>query len=375
MEMDSGQLAENMAIREVIELHPFEIRLPITLDLPRWTAFNSAAVVQNDVSDIIAVFQYFDEVAAANSLVYTASARKLRQALNILQRPGSETNIDDIMVCDRLAFEEETDIIPALAESLKKLDALDSLAITSQEPGTRATLEQTRERLFSVATTAVPIFNVWDSMSFIYTLCVESISSDLMAELHLFQFRTIVQILLNHWYTGPVKQSPSTVAAAWSDPGISAPVKIAFATTCSGEADDKVAMQKIRYAFATRLTSGLQIFRKRQQTVCMYYNPGNCPEWLTFIFLWNLPGQYSSICYNNRADKIFKFCEYCEELANYVDSMEIQVKDMWENSQLGEGKAEHVDRRRGHSYRRLMQYTDIQKKFGHVVGTNQGTNP
>ena len=34
------------------------------------------------------------------------------------------------------------------------------------------------------------------------------------------------------------------------------------------------------------------------------------------------------------------------------------------------GKAEPLERREGHSYRRLMQYAQIQKEFGHVVGSN-----
>jgi hypothetical protein len=55
---DWGQLVENMAIREVIDLHPLEIRLPIALDLPRWTAFSRAPGVKNDLSDVIVVFQY-----------------------------------------------------------------------------------------------------------------------------------------------------------------------------------------------------------------------------------------------------------------------------------------------------------------------------
>jgi hypothetical protein len=42
----------------------------------------------------------------------------------------------------------------------------------------------------------VPIFNIWDSISSIYTLCVEQIPTDLRAELRLFQFRTL-DLLVN----------------------------------------------------------------------------------------------------------------------------------------------------------------------------------
>ena len=40
-----------------------------------------------------------------------------------------------------------------------------------------------------------PVFNIWDSMSFIYTLCVEDIKTQLGAELHLYQFRLIISAL------------------------------------------------------------------------------------------------------------------------------------------------------------------------------------
>jgi len=41
----------------------------------------------------------------------------------------------------------------------------------------------------------VPLFNLWDSISFIYTKPVEPIGDQLLVELHLYQFWTIIQIL------------------------------------------------------------------------------------------------------------------------------------------------------------------------------------
>jgi hypothetical protein len=66
----------------------------------------------------------------------------------------------------------------------------------------------------------------------IYTLCVEPIQSDLQAELHLYQFRTIIRILSKHWYFE--RMSPTTAVATWSRSN-STRFTIAFATTCSGD--------------------------------------------------------------------------------------------------------------------------------------------
>lgn len=61
-------------------------------------------------------------------------------------------------------------------------------------------MERVRDELMLVAKTS--IFNIWNSIALIYTPCVEPVSSNLLAELHLFQFRNIAHILSKHWYTG-----------------------------------------------------------------------------------------------------------------------------------------------------------------------------
>lgn len=371
---DSSQLVEMIAISEVIDIHPPEIRMPISLDLPRWTAFDNTPAAPNDVSDVITVVEYFNQVATANSMEGTASVRKLRQALRILKHMTPQTNPEEIMSCDSLAFEKDIDVIPALNRSIDSLRALTLIPIGSQEHVTRTAVEQSQKQLLSVATMSVPIFNIWDSISLIYTLCVERILNDLMAELHLFQFRTIIQILSKHWYAGSYRLSPSTVAATWSDTNNSTSVRIAFATTCIGESREKRAMQDARYQFAKSLLTGLQVLKKTTGTLCMFYRPGNCPEWLTFILLWGHAGQYSSICQNKSRDEIFKLCAYCKELAQYFDIMGIHVNDIWDRSQLGVGKAVEIAPRTGFSYRRLMDYTQIKKEFGHVVGVCRGSN-
>src|SRR5437762_2696885 len=90
----------------------------------------------------------------------------------------------------------------------------------------------------------VPLFNMWDALSFIYSFCVEAIETQLKAELHLFQFRTILCVLRR----GPcfnATYAPTTVAATWSD---SFSV-IAFATSCVGEPRERKEMAAKRVEF------------------------------------------------------------------------------------------------------------------------------
>jgi hypothetical protein len=83
--------------------------------------------------------------------------------------------------------------------------------------------------------------------------------------------------------------------------------------------------------------------------VCAYYQPGNCPEWLTCILVCTNPG--ASICQNNNRDRIFELRAYCEELAQHLNDMGIQVSDPWNSSNLGVGEAVEIPQKDGFSGR------------------------
>ena len=40
-----------------------------------------------------------------------------------------------------------------------------------------------------------PLFNIWDNISFIYTICAEDVTTQLGTELHLYQFRIVIKAL------------------------------------------------------------------------------------------------------------------------------------------------------------------------------------
>lgn len=345
---DEGQtqLSEYLAIRKVYELKPQEMAEPIVLDLPRWTA----------TSDVRFILQYFSDIAAANSLHNTPAASKLVDALRTLD--NGDTKHDDILLCDELVFQS----------SIKFLQP--SLPDSAPEAGQQLTrLQHTCDELVHASMFSVPVFNIWDSISLIYTLCVEPITDHLHAELHLFQFRSIVQILSNHWHTR--HYTPSTVAAAWSKPDPSRSVTIAFATTCSGPLQSKRKMQRARYEFARYLIHGLKVVTETADSVLVRYNPGNCSDWPAIIMVCRVPGQYYSLCQNKTTDRIYKMCGYCLELQSALASMGIDLLDLWDCSNLGEGEVVEIQATVGYSFRKLMDYSTISQTYSHLAGVSR----
>lgn len=71
----------------------------------------------------------------------------------------------------------------------------------------------------------------------------------------------------------------------------------------------------------------------------MFCTPGNCPEWLTFIIVCQEePGRYYALCQNTPQDRIYKLCGYCEELQCALASLDIDLMDLYDRSNLGEGE-------------------------------------
>lgn len=357
---EQTHVVQLVAVRQAVELKQHPVSEPITLDLARWTpcASASANAQPNDMTIVKDVLQYFLNVATANSLRDTVAAQKLDRALTVINDISPETNMSHILICDRHAFEQSN-------LALTRLERL-CAPLAGQQ------LQLACDQLVQTAQYWVPIFNIWDSISLIYTLCAEPVTDNLHAELHLFQFRTIVQILSRHWYTGPAKRLPSTVVATWSSPDRPPknPVTITFATSSAASPTEKTEMAKARYAFAQGLIKGLEVI-KSQINVLGYYRPGNCPEWLTFIIVCRHPGQYLSICQTTSSDRIYKLCGYCQKLQEALARMQIDILDLWTRSSLGEGDAVEVPLAVGFSYRKLMGYLTITENFGDLAGVSQ----
>ena len=208
----------------------------------------------------------------------------------------------------------------------------------------------------------MPIFNIWNSIALLYTLCVEDIRTDVAAELHLFQFRMIIKWLCDHWYYQ--SYAPTTVAATWSAESRNTKrITIAIATTvAAGNARTKKIMQEARMAFAQTVVNNLSIARSSHKVLATY-RAGNCPEFITMVTVCRQEGIYKSLCFSSLKDQIYKMCGYCEQLRGAFRSIGINVIDIWDHSSLGLGSAQEVDPDLGFSNRELMTYEDIDRIF------------
>lgn len=401
-----AQLVQLIAISKVMKLEPVSIPKPITLDLPRWTRFTAEQEVPNDVTQIREVLHFFNEIVSANSLRHTTAAKKLTEALDTLNSVTPEADMTHILMCDRLSFGQQAMAVAYIDKSFSKVVALDpeseslvheldergytlnNLISTHDELRSRdlisirdhippqllqkvETLNRICKDLVNSVRCHVPIFNIWDSISLIYTLCVEPVTSNQQAELHLFQFRSMIQILAKHWYTGRRREiAPSTVAATWSepDPLRAESVAIAFATTCSGRRKQKADMANARTEFTKHLITSLDVLKKTSGDVLISFGPGNCPEWVTLTIICRSIGRYSSLCQTVSKDFIYKMCDYCAEFASALENMGVNILDLWAYSDLSLGEAVEMPSEEGFSYRALMKYSTVAEKFNQVRG-------
>jgi len=359
---EHSQIVQLVAVREIVELARTPVVTPIILDLPRWTSINSnipnPKLGTTDLAIVRNILQYFLDVAINNSLQNSSAARKLAEALNIIDSIGPSTKLDQITVASRQAFEPEQ--IPL--QQLQWIHVKGAINSSQQ-------LQEACQHLVQVTKINVPIFNIWDSISVIYTLCAESVTTSLQAELHLFQFRCIVEILSKHRYLGRDTAVPSTVAATWSDPGEADgnPLLIAFATTCAASKQDKPQIASARYDFAKTVVAALKVVKQRI-SILANFPPGNCAEYLSIVIVCRQVGYYISLCQRTSGDVIYKMCDYCQELRDVLAQMDINILDAWKTSFLGEGDAVEQVPAFGFSFRKLMTYASIREHFGYVTG-------
>ena len=345
--VDESQIVQLHAIRQVKELTVPDDSTTIRLDLSRW---NVGPRNNDDITDAKSVLEYFSNVARANLLQETPAGQKLQSILSLVNA-GTHT---DVPAVDTVAFEHASQVNALIGNfPIPRDDSEDWLV-------------SVREQLATAAYTYVPIFNIWDSISLIYTLCVEPVESSLQAELHSYQFRSMVKILSRLWDSEMRHMVPSTVAATWSELPAhpdSKSLTICFATTCVGKRDEKTAMAATRYEFARSLITGLDIIRSRSFSICSRYYPGNCPEWITFIVVCRRRGRFYSVCQNTSTQRMYKFCQYCQQLADALGKMGITVVDFCEESFLGDGEVINVPPEIGFSYRKLLSFSAISSRY------------
>jgi len=196
-------------------------------------------------------------------------------------------------------------------------------------------LEETRRLVLN----SVPLFNLWDFVSFLYTLCVEDIADHWHAELHLLQFRTILQAMRSVPYLSPGLVNPSTVVMVVGSGYTSLP--IAFATSCVGTRPDKREMARIRFDCMKQV---VEAYSKQEGGFTLYqkarvhfstWTPGNCAEWLAWLYVSHRVGKYFTLCYSlDAVGKVYKCCPHCHNLAQQLGSNDVMIYDLLEVSRL-----------------------------------------
>ena len=228
--------------------NPRPPRVPITLNLPRWISLREAGKrspggrVRVEIEEI---FRYFIQMANDNSLGDTVAAEKLKAALDLIQSTTDPR--PNVRRPERYSYGPAFHEVEYIAKII---------SVEVGPDGRRMALAPYPEQYVKYN---LPIFNIWDSFSFLYTVCVEEIANDTIAQLHLLQFRTMIQVICEH-RSGYLFDGPSTVAAAWPDPTDGEIIEtIVFATTCSGPREEK-SHGFSQISLRTRSISGIRSF-------------------------------------------------------------------------------------------------------------------
>jgi hypothetical protein len=308
----------------------------IKLDLTFWHAVLHEPVPANNLQKVDTILQFFVDVGTANGLDNTVAVQKLKTAILLVRNPPKKPP----SWLQRMSHSETAFRLPLIDSGGTLLRSTDdvSSALT---------------KLFQLATYNIPLFNIWDSISLIYTLCVEQTASTIATQLHVYQFRTIVRALANHPYFNSANNSPTTVVATWAQPGH----PVAFATSCSGGRTEKVAMALSRLEFAKAFAEQLDVVQQKVGLLARY-QVANCGEYFAFILVCRRIGEYSSLCLTIHNEYIYKICGYCEELRAALEKMGIGITDVWLESTLGIGPG--ITPENKFAYRHLLTFEEIQ---------------
>jgi hypothetical protein len=308
----------------------------INLDLNFWHAVLREPVPPNNLQKVDTILQIFVDIGTANGLDGTVAVQKLQNAISLIRNPPKQPP----SWLQRMSH----------SENILRLPLVDTdVAIIRSDEDVCSALT----KLSKLATYNVPLFNIWDSISLIYTLCVERTTSPTAAQLHLYQFRTIVRALANHPYFNSANNSPTTVVATWAQAGH----PVAFATSCSGGRTEKVAMARARLEFAKVFVEQLDVIQYKVGLLARY-QVANCGEYFAFIIVCRQIGEYSSLCLTIHNEYIYKICGYCEELKNALAKMGIGITDLWLESCLSIGP--EVTPENKFPYRHLLTFDEIK---------------
>ena len=312
----------------------------IRLNLESWKNIHDETLDESSArAHIDKIFNFFINVASSNNLATTPAVQTLRGSLSILRRRGD--------------FSREA----AKKNWQERISQL-SAPKTGHDPVST---------LRNLCLQGFPIFNIWDGISFIYTICVEDIKTQLGAELHLYQFRMIISILRKCDEYFATFAGPTTVAASWKEDAQNQPLAVAFATTAVGGRKGDTTKEVIaaaRQDFMTTLTKALTHESKKVNNRSPRNRPGNCPEYMIWPVVCQEGGKYKSLCFNMKGEWAYRCCGHCERTLEKLCANNIQIEDLWKTAFLS---TEDGSDEEPYPYRELQKdIVDRYKAFGEL---------
>ena len=141
----------------------------IGLNLEKWEKFvnepcNTATLMKARIDKI---FNIFINVASTNNLTDTPVVQILRESLSTLRHGGNFSRATTMK-----NWRERITQLSSAAPNYNSISNLRNLCLQG-----------------------FPVFNIWDSISFIYMICADDVKTNLGAELHLYQFRIIIRAI------------------------------------------------------------------------------------------------------------------------------------------------------------------------------------
>jgi hypothetical protein len=200
----------------------------IRLQLNEWTRLLRIHLgkLEEQCDRVRKILEYFMEEARRNRLGESSAVRILRNCLDELKLTDTDLASDDGTAAK--------DLWQSRIGQRKIQDVRQNMKYGAF--GESPSWLPTDSRLSTSLINKMPLFNLWDSLSFIYTKAVEPIVCQRQAELHLYQFWTIIRILKDCEQYFVSFATPTMAAATWTkERERTKPHIIAFATTCVGQ--------------------------------------------------------------------------------------------------------------------------------------------
>ena len=182
----------------------------------------------------------------------------------------------------------------------------------------------------------IPVFNVWDAITLIYSLAVEDVYCDREVDLFLYQLRLIF-ISMRNTEIWSSDYCPSTVAASWTTTGPNNHFLVAYSVACIGGRKGKLRGDQnlARQNYNRRLYSLVQKSDEELRALGMRGNKaGNCPEYSTWATICTGPGAYNSLCLSIANEVTMQWCGPCQESAKEAAKVGISISDHWKTCSL-----------------------------------------